>query len=129
MRKARESPEPFLSLPFLVQGVEVGEASDEEVRCEGNSSCRSSTIIIHLPAIRQLGAITAIIAGFVSDSEEQTRVTDRPVCTVMASRRAETIKRLADPPVIVDSNRSQQRRPIIIASRRPNAAYPFSDRR
>jgi hypothetical protein len=30
-----------------------------------------STIIIHLPAIRQLGTITAIIAGFVSESSKR----------------------------------------------------------
>lgn len=42
-------------------------------------------IIIHLPAIRQLGAITAIIAGFVRATEEYTGVTDSPGRAVMAS--------------------------------------------
>lgn len=60
---------------------------------------RSTTIIIHLPAIKQLGTITAIIVGFVSDARPNE---GDGQSLVMAFATESTIKRLADPPVIVD---------------------------
>ncbi|KAF7411149.1 hypothetical protein HZH66_000045 [Vespula vulgaris] len=77
-----------------------------------------ATIIIHLPAIKQLGTITAIIAGFVSDGRANEG--DRQSSArIIASFSAKAIKRLADPPVIVDSYRSQVKRAYYHRIKRP----------